>query len=44
MNETNKKDDKSIWAIGGKLLISIGIGYFPWGKSISIRYMHTNWE
>ncbi len=25
---TNKKDDKSTWAIGGGLLIGLGIGFF----------------
>ena len=24
----NKKDDKSTWAIGGGLLIGIGVGFF----------------
>jgi hypothetical protein len=27
MNETNKKDDKSSWAIGGTTLIGIGVGF-----------------
>ena len=32
---TNKKDDKSSWAIGGGTLIGIGVGFFflqnlPW--------------
>ena len=25
---TNKKDDKSTWAIGGGILIGIGVGFF----------------
>ena len=28
MDNTNKKDDKSTWAIGGGLLIGIGVGFF----------------
>ena len=28
MVNTNKKDDKSTWAIGGGLLIGIGVGFF----------------
>ena len=28
MNNPNKKDDKSTWAIGGGLLIGMGIGFF----------------
>ena len=28
MNKTNKKDDKSTWAIGGGLLLGIGVGFF----------------
>ncbi|MGB2696318.1 MAG: hypothetical protein WBD28_00495 [Candidatus Zixiibacteriota bacterium] len=27
MNNTNKKDDKSSWAIGGTTLIGIGVGF-----------------
>jgi len=27
MNKTNKKDDKSTWAIGGCLLMGIGVGF-----------------
>ncbi len=27
MNETNKKYDKSSWAIGGTTLIGIGVGF-----------------
>jgi hypothetical protein len=27
MNETNKKCDKSSWAIGGMTLIGIGVGF-----------------
>lgn len=27
MNETNKKDDKSGWIIGGTTLIGIGVGF-----------------
>lgn len=25
---TNKKDDKSTWAIGGGILIGLGVGFF----------------
>jgi len=28
MDKTNKKDDKSTWAIGGGLLIGMGVGFF----------------
>ena len=28
MNSSNKKDDKSTWAIGGGLLIGMGVGFF----------------
>jgi len=28
MNKINKKDDKSTWAIGGGLLIGMGVGFF----------------
>jgi Na+/melibiose symporter-like transporter len=28
MKNTNKKDDKSSWAIGGGLLIGMGVGFF----------------
>ena len=28
MEKTNKKDDKSSWAIGGGLLLGIGVGFF----------------
>ena len=27
MNKTNKKEDKSTWAIGGTTLIGIGVGF-----------------
>ena len=27
MDETNKKDDKSTWVIGGTLLMGMGIGF-----------------
>jgi len=27
MNQTNKKDDKSSWAIGGTTLMGIGVGF-----------------
>ena len=33
MDNTNKKDDKSTWAIGGGLLIGIGVGFFFLQKS-----------
>jgi hypothetical protein len=28
MNEISKKDDKSAWAIGGGLLMGLGVGFF----------------
>jgi hypothetical protein len=28
MDKVNKKEDKSSWAIGGSLLIGIGVGFF----------------
>jgi hypothetical protein len=28
MDNTNKKGDRSTWAIGGGLLIGIGVGFF----------------
>ena len=28
MEKANKKDDKSTWAIGGGLLMGIGVGFF----------------
>ena len=28
MERTNKKDDKSTWAIGGGLLMGLGVGFF----------------
>jgi len=28
MDKKNKKDDKSTWAIGGGLLIGLGVGFF----------------
>jgi Na+/melibiose symporter-like transporter len=28
MDKTNKKDDKSTWAIGGGLLMGMGVGFF----------------
>jgi predicted lipid-binding transport protein (Tim44 family) len=28
MGNTNKKDDKSTWAIGGGLLLGLGVGFF----------------
>jgi len=28
MNKTDKKEDKSTWAIGGGLLLGLGIGFF----------------
>jgi len=30
---TNKKDDKSTWAIGGGVIIGIGVGFFFLEKS-----------
>ena len=27
---TNEKDDKSTWAIGGGILIGIGVGFFSY--------------
>ena len=28
MDKTNKKEDKSTWAIGGGVLIGVGAGFF----------------
>jgi hypothetical protein len=28
MDDTNKGDDKSTWAIGGGVLLGIGVGFF----------------
>ncbi len=28
----NKKDDKSTWAIGGGLLMGIGVGFFSYSS------------
>jgi hypothetical protein len=28
MGETNEKNDKSTWAIGGGLLLGLGVGFF----------------
>ncbi len=28
MDKANKKDDKSTWAIGGGLLMGMGVGFF----------------
>jgi len=28
MDETEKKEDKSVWAIGGGVLMGIGAGFF----------------
>ena len=28
MDKTNKKDDKSTWAIGGGVLMGVGAGFF----------------
>jgi hypothetical protein len=28
MEKTNKKEDKSTWAIGGGLLLGLGVGFF----------------
>ncbi|MFC2054107.1 hypothetical protein ACFLV7_07390 [Chloroflexota bacterium] len=28
MDKKNKKDDKSTWAVGGGLLIGLGVGFF----------------
>lgn len=28
MDKTDKKDDKSTWAIGGGVLLGIGVGFF----------------
>jgi hypothetical protein len=33
MGETNKGNDKSSWAIGGGVLIGIGVGFFFLPKS-----------
>jgi hypothetical protein len=28
MNDSNKKSDKSTWAIGGGILLGLGVGFF----------------
>lgn len=28
MDDTNKKEDRSTWAIGGGLLLGLGVGFF----------------
>ena len=28
MGDTNKKDDRSTWAIGGGLFLGLGVGFF----------------
>ena len=28
MNDTNKKNDRSTWAIGGGLILGLGVGFF----------------
>ena len=35
MGDTNKGDDRSSWAIGGGVLIGIGVGFFFLQKSVS---------
>ena len=43
MNEKNKKDDKSTWAIGGGLLLGLGVGFF-FLQNIDSRVIRTdNW-
>ena len=38
MDKKNKKEDKSTWAVGGGLLIGLGVGFFfPAGICSSIR-------
>jgi hypothetical protein len=34
MDNTNKKDDKSTWAIGGGLLLGMGVGFFFLKESV----------
>jgi hypothetical protein len=34
MAETNKKDDRSTWAIGGGLLLGLGVGFFFLKESV----------
>ena len=28
MEESNRKEDRSVWAVGGGLLLGLGIGFF----------------
>ncbi len=30
MDKKNKKEDKSTWAVGGGLLIGLGVGFFSY--------------
>jgi hypothetical protein len=44
---TNKKDDKSTWAIGGGTLIGVGVGFFsyrnlPW-HLLDLFYQDQAW-
>jgi hypothetical protein len=34
MDNTNKKDDRSTWAIGGGLLLGMGVGFFFLKESV----------
>ena len=36
---TNKKDDKSTWAIGGGVLIGIGVGFFFLNSSPTMAFV-----
>lgn len=40
---TDKKDDKSTWAIGGGVLLGTGIGFFPAGISSGVRRLDIGW-
>lgn len=34
MNDQTKKDDKSTWAIGGGIILGLGVGFFFLAKSV----------
>jgi UDP-N-acetylmuramyl pentapeptide phosphotransferase/UDP-N-acetylglucosamine-1-phosphate transferase len=36
---TNKKEDKSTWAIGGGVLIGIGVGFFFLNSSPALAFV-----
>jgi hypothetical protein len=37
---TGKKDDKSTWAVGGGVLMGIGVGFFRTAPSFSICWIY----